>query len=377
MRTILLFLCVILTNNCDQGSNNYSPKPSNNYSITITDTLSVGGIQESVWILSKKDDYFFGLNKQKNALYIIGLDGKIKSIIRREGDGPEEYNQIAKAGMIDSNIVFIVSQSSVKSYDSNGNFLNSCSGIYELFYITNYPHAFSSNDLAIFSSYHPSSPAKDLQYFSDTTNFLYTAFNPLNCNTFNFGSYEVGSIYRDQYFPNMRTGIFDVGRMTNRLFSVLPFEKQITIYDLNKNGKLTNTIKLYPDHFPQAKGVNPGEDGMLAQIHLIQRNARHTRLRVSSDEKYILLRYKTKRPDDKIEDSLIAYNNSEYDPPYYFSIYDGSGNKLSIDFEDQTDATLFYFENLDEVWFFQNSIKQKNNMNKEGLYILKGKIFNN
>lgn len=375
LKSVIYLWIILFTMGCDQDEFGKVGSNQEQY-LLVVDTVEVEGVEESVWILDKRDDIFLGMNKQRNAIYLINEAGDLRKIIRREGEGPEEYQRIVKAGMLDSSRIVVINQSSLYLYDTEGTFIRSCSDLFTDFLITNYPHAFfqSPKNSVVFTAYHPSNAAMDLNYFSDTTNFLYTAYDPYTCSFTNFGAFEKGSIYREEFFPNMRSGIFDIGPKTGYVYSVLPFDRQMTIYDVQGRGELVGVHQLSPESFPKAKGVSPTDDGIMSQLHLIQRNARNTRLRISADEEYMLIRYKEKRPDDKVEDSLVGFNTSSYAPPHYFSLYTTDGEKVANDFIDPTEATLFEFSSLNELWFFQTSITNEKGLSEEGLFLLKAKI---
>jgi len=325
-------------------------------------------------LLDKNKEYFLGINKSRSKIYLFKNNGKLHKILDSKGEGPEEYKSIKKLGFLGEDKIIIINDFSVITYGVDGDFINKCSISYSDFAVNSYLSLIGDENHGriVFPVHHPTNFSDNLEFFKNPENFTFVRFNANTCTYTPFGAYEEGSIYRKEFFPNMIVSWIDYDKHERALYSLLPYDRVIQIYDLDSL-ELKKQIKLYPEFFSLPKGTKPGNNSLEIQIQLFQSNPSYTKLLLSQNGE-ILTRYLMPRQKEDIAPTIAQFNssNSIEKNKAYFEFYSKNGVKLCNDIEDKTEgAILLKFQKTDSILFYSNSLNAGDDLESmEGLFLL-------
>lgn len=232
-------------------------------------------------------------------------------------------------------------------------------------------HAFGEHAI-VFSTVHPANYANDVNYFNQAENFTFVSIDPATCTHHTFGRYEEGSVYREQYFPNMTDGFIDVSSDRKKLYCVYPVDQHVYIYDAATH-MLAHSFPTQSAHFDPPEGAKPGNDDIDVQLRLLQKNDRYAKVFISSDS-LILLRYWEGRSEEELVTSVAKLRTSPVQQASFLELYDPSGKKLAQDIPYPSETgILMDFIDKEHILFYANRLDEEDRL-EDKLFVITGKL---
>jgi len=342
-RIMFLMSFILFLQSCFQE--NYENTMHDKVEINIVDSLIFYPDRDFVNILDFNESYLFGINTQKDKVFVYEKTGEIKKIIDQKGEGPNEYNKLAKVGITSHDEILIADSDKILFFDINSDRVSRC--VFDKENILPIPPDLhiSGGDNGMFyftSSSMKYSPRNEVYFDSIHT---FTSFSR-DCSFDNLGGYPTKSVYQENTIVTAFEPKMHVDPSGERIYQLFPYGKYIFVYDLS--GTLVKSIPTSPDYFGST--VTNKEHSLESIIYLLQKNSRYRNIVVGKE--YIILHYLQALPDEEIVKSLARYNKEgRFKRKQFFSIYNLNGEKLGVDFEDKNISYLIGFDEQGYLWF--------------------------
>jgi len=123
-RIMFLMSFILFLQSCFQE--NYKNTIHDKVEINIVDSLIVYPDSDFVNILDFNESYLFGINTQKDKVFVYEKTGEIKKIIDQKGEGPNEYNKLAKIGITSHDEILVADDDKILFFDINSDRVSRC-----------------------------------------------------------------------------------------------------------------------------------------------------------------------------------------------------------------------------------------------------------